>query len=64
MIIVAAVLLQQRFAGRENRLRVGRGPLSLAGRARRPGRRALGRDHRTGGPAGDRPGDPADAPST
>jgi ribose transport system permease protein len=29
VIIVAAVLLQQRFAGRENRMRVGRGALSL-----------------------------------
>jgi ribose transport system permease protein len=47
VIIVAAVLLQQRFAGPENRLRLGRGAFSLG---------RFGPGGPAGAPAGTAPG--------
>jgi ribose transport system permease protein len=51
VIIVAAVLLQQRFAGPEHRMRLGRGPLAF-GRAGGPAGAVSGGAAGPGGPAG------------
>jgi ribose transport system permease protein len=65
VIIVAAVLLQQRFAGPQNRLRFGRGALSL-GRlgSGGPAGAPSGAGAAPGGPAGARPGDGGTTPTT
>lgn len=65
VIIVAAVLLQQRFAGPENRLTLGRGVLSLGrlGPGDPAGARS-GAAATPGAPAGGHPGDGGATPTT